>query len=73
MNSLKQENIGCALFIIQPPLPHLKSYAYQNHKIGDFPVAEKLCSEILSLPIFPELSEEDLDRVCDIINEFNSI
>ncbi|MEP0986899.1 DegT/DnrJ/EryC1/StrS family aminotransferase [Ekhidna sp.] len=67
MSRLKQEDVGCALHY-PTPLPHLKSYSYQNHQIGDFPVAEKLCSEILSLPIFPELGEEQVDRVCDIIN-----
>ena len=68
MNKLKEVNIGCALHY-PTPLPHLKSYEYQNHRLGDFPVAEKLCNEILSLPIFPELSEEEVDWVCEIINE----
>lgn len=68
MAKLQEVNIGCALHY-PTPLPHLKSYQYQNHQIGDFPIAEKLCAEILSLPIFPEMSEEEVDWVCEIINE----
>ncbi|MEQ8907451.1 DegT/DnrJ/EryC1/StrS family aminotransferase [Ekhidna sp.] len=68
MAKLKEVNIGCALHY-PTPLPYLKSYQYQNHQTGDFPIAEKLCTEILSLPIFPELSEEEVDWVCKIIRE----
>ncbi|GAB4247511.1 MAG: DegT/DnrJ/EryC1/StrS family aminotransferase [Ekhidna sp.] len=68
MRSLKEANIGCALHY-PTPLPHLASYSYKNHQVGDFPVAEKLCQEILSLPIFPEMSEEEVDWVCEIVNK----
>jgi dTDP-4-amino-4,6-dideoxygalactose transaminase len=37
---------------------------------GDLPVAEALCAEVLSLPIFPELGEERLDRVAETIRAF---
>lgn len=66
MSRLKELHIGCAIHY-PTPLPHLKSYSYKNHETGDFPVAEKLCSEILSLPIFPEMSEKQVDRVCETI------
>jgi dTDP-4-amino-4,6-dideoxygalactose transaminase len=68
MAKLKEVNIGCALHYPNP-LPYLKSYQYQNHQVGDFPIAEKLCAEILSLPIFPEMGEEEVDWVCEIIND----
>ncbi|MDR3554366.1 MAG: DegT/DnrJ/EryC1/StrS family aminotransferase [Syntrophobacteraceae bacterium] len=41
-------------------LPNLKAYAYLNHKPSDFPQATKASSEILSLPMYPELSEEQV-------------
>ncbi|NQZ77984.1 MAG: DegT/DnrJ/EryC1/StrS family aminotransferase [Ekhidna sp.] len=66
MQKLKEGNIGCAIHY-PTPLPHLPSYSYKKHFIGDFPVAEKLCAEILSLPIFPELSEEEVDRICEVL------
>ncbi|WP_424961686.1 DegT/DnrJ/EryC1/StrS family aminotransferase [Ekhidna sp.] len=66
MDKLKKVNIGCAIHY-PTPLPHLNSYSYKGHKKGDFPVAEKLCSEILSLPIFPEITEEEVDWVCEAL------
>jgi dTDP-4-amino-4,6-dideoxygalactose transaminase len=66
MNELKKNEIGCAIHY-PTPLPHLESYSYQGHKLGDFPVAEKLCSEILSLPMYAETGEEMVDEVCDTL------
>jgi dTDP-4-amino-4,6-dideoxygalactose transaminase len=42
------------------PLPlHLQpAYAYLGYRAGDFPVAEALCQQVLSLPVHPALSEE---------------
>ncbi|MCU0460412.1 MAG: DegT/DnrJ/EryC1/StrS family aminotransferase [Bacteroidales bacterium] len=53
------------------PLPHLGAYKYKNHNYGDFPVAEKICKEIISLPLFPELTEDQLNIICDTIIENN--
>ncbi len=66
MGRLKEVNIGCAIHY-PTPLPFLKSYAYKIHQKGDFPSAEKLCSEILSLPMYAELSEEEIDWICEVI------
>lgn len=66
MAKLKEVNIGCAIHY-PTPLPHLKSYSYQGHKAGDFPIAEKLSSQILSIPMFAEMSEEEVDWVCEIL------
>jgi dTDP-4-amino-4,6-dideoxygalactose transaminase len=66
---LEENQIGCALHY---PLPlHLqKAYAHLGHKPGDFPVAEKAARECLSLPIYPELTEEQIQRVAGVIQEF---
>jgi dTDP-4-amino-4,6-dideoxygalactose transaminase len=53
------------------PLPHLGAYKYRNHRYGDFAVAEKICKEIISLPLFPELKEDQLSTICDTIIENN--
>ncbi len=49
------------------PIPlHLsQAYRHLGYREGDFPVAEKLSKEILSLPMYPELSEEQIETVCD--------
>jgi len=66
---LESNRIGCGLHY---PLPlHLqKCYAKLGHKPGDFPVAEKAARECLSLPIYPELTEEQVLRITDVVKEF---
>lgn len=68
MAALKAASIGCAIHY-PTPLPFLDCYSYQRYQKGDFPVAEKLCLEILSLPIFPELSEAQVEWVCAQIGD----
>ena len=67
MEALKANNIGCSIHY-PTPLPHLKSYAYKKYKFGEFPITEKLCSEIVSIPIFPELKREEVDFIAGILN-----
>ena len=57
---------------IHYPVPaHLQpAYAFLNHRAGDFPVAERLCGEALSLPMHTELTEEQLDYICLTIKNF---
>jgi len=57
---------------IHYPIPlHLqKSYSYLGYKKGDFPVAEKYAEEILSLPLYPGLKEEQIRYIADNIKRF---
>ncbi|HPU57431.1 MAG TPA: DegT/DnrJ/EryC1/StrS family aminotransferase, partial [Verrucomicrobiota bacterium] len=66
---LEANGVGCALHY---PLPlHLqKCYASLGYKAGDFPVAEKAARECLSLPIYPELTDKQVQRVVDVIKDF---
>ena len=66
---LEANGVGCALHY---PLPlHLqKCYASLGYKTGDFPVAEKAARECLSLPIYPELTDEQILRVVAVVKEF---
>lgn len=54
------------------PIPlHLqKAYASLGYQIGDFPVAERLSKEMLSLPISEQLSEEEVRYIANCIQEF---
>jgi dTDP-4-amino-4,6-dideoxygalactose transaminase len=47
-----------------------KAYAFLGHKPGDFPVAEKAARECLSLPIYPELTETQIQRVAGVVRDF---
>ncbi|RME02731.1 MAG: DegT/DnrJ/EryC1/StrS family aminotransferase [Planctomycetota bacterium] len=51
-------------------LPLQKCFAYLGHKEGDFPVAERLAKEILSLPLHPYLSEKQVEYISDKITSF---
>jgi len=66
---LEAQKIGCALHY---PVPlHLqKCYASLGYKTGDFPIAEKAARECLSLPIYPELTDEQVGCVADGIKDF---
>lgn len=59
---------------IHYPLPlHLQpAFEFLGYKKGDFPVAEKLANEVLSLPMFPELTEKEIKFVVREIKNFYS-
>ncbi|MCK4393969.1 DegT/DnrJ/EryC1/StrS family aminotransferase [Candidatus Bipolaricaulota bacterium] len=65
---LKDEGISTGIHY-PTPLPLLKAYDYLGHKPGDFPVAERLAKEGLSLPMYPELTEEQIAFVTDTIGK----
>ena len=66
MEHLKQVGIGCG---IHYPIPlHLQpALSYLGHKSGDFPITESASLRMISLPIFPEITEEQINLV---ISEF---
>ena len=51
-------------------LPALPAYKYLGHKPGDFPVAAQLQQEILSLPMYPELTEEMIQYISAAVKSF---
>lgn len=54
-----------------PVPPHLqKAYSYLKFKKGNFPIAEEIASTCLSLPIYPGLSPNKIDYICESINSF---
>jgi dTDP-4-amino-4,6-dideoxygalactose transaminase len=64
---------GVATRIYYPiTLPAQPCFAYLKHSTGDFPVSELLAREVLSLPLFPGLGEERVDRVAEVVREFYS-
>ena len=64
--ALVAASIGCG---IHYPVPvHLQpAYASLGHQPGDFPVSEQIARDCLSLPMYPELSEEDQRRVVGVL------
>jgi len=66
---LAGRKVGCAVYYPHPL--HLQPiYASLGHKTGDFPHAERAAQEVLSLPMYPELRQEQIARVADCLQEF---
>jgi dTDP-4-amino-4,6-dideoxygalactose transaminase len=67
---LKEKGISAA---IHYPLPlHLQeAYRYLGWKKGDFPISEACSEELLSLPMFPELTEDEIKKIVEIIGKEN--
>jgi dTDP-4-amino-4,6-dideoxygalactose transaminase len=53
-------------------VPYLPAYEYLGYKAGDFPVADAHVTDILCLPMFPELREDEVRRVAASLWEFFS-
>ena len=58
--------------MIYYPLPvHTQpAYAYLGYRAGQFPVAERLCGAVLSLPVHPLLTEEQQDYIVERMEDF---
>jgi dTDP-4-amino-4,6-dideoxygalactose transaminase len=52
------------------PLHLTPSFKWLGYKHGDFPIAEKFSNEILSLPIFPGMTKDEIDYVIEVIQKF---
>jgi len=51
-------------------LPFMPAYRYLGHRPSDFPAAHECQGEILSLPMYPELTDDQISYVADSIKEF---
>jgi dTDP-4-amino-4,6-dideoxygalactose transaminase len=68
LEGMKAKGIGA---LIHYPIPvHLQeAYMEAGGQPGDFPVSERVANEILSLPMFPHLSQEQIEYVCMSLRE----
>ena len=68
---MADQKIGSAIYY---PVPlHLqKSFTYLGYIEGDLPESERAAKDVLALPIFPELTSEEQQRVVDTIAAFFS-
>jgi len=69
MKHLQDNGIGCAVYY---PLPlHMQEcFSELGYKAGDLPVSETMARKVLSIPIYPELTNEQKEYVCDSIRAF---
>lgn len=69
MKHLEANNIGCAIYY--PVSLHLqKCFEYLGYKQGDFPISEKAARESVSIPVYPELTKDQMDYVIGTIKNF---
>jgi dTDP-4-amino-4,6-dideoxygalactose transaminase len=51
-------------------VPYQPAYQHLGYEMGDFPVADQQVQEILCLPMFPELTDDEVRRVAETVREF---
>lgn len=67
---LTEHGIGTGIHYPRPI--HLQpAYAALGYKQGDFPVTERLAAESLSLPMYAELTEDQIGRIADTVSAFD--
>ena len=69
LNFLREHGVGCAVYY---PVPlHLqKCFECLGYEEGDLPVSEAVSKEVISIPIFGELTEDELIEVVETIKVF---
>lgn len=69
INYLNEKQIAT---IVHYPIPPFLQEAYKDlgYKKGDFPISEKLADEVLSLPLYNGMTEEEQEYVINMINKF---
>jgi len=70
-NHLAREGVGSEVYY---PIPlHLqKCFDFLGYKAGDFPSSEEAAGEVLAIPVFPELTDEEKGYVVEKIRSFYS-
>lgn len=62
---------GIGTIIHYPIPPHLAdAYKYLGHKKGDYPITEQFADEVLSIPMYNGITDEEMTRVIDALNNF---
>lgn len=65
------EEKGIHTLIHYPIAMHLqKAYQGLGFKKGDFPIAEQICAQELSIPLYPGLTQEEIQYIIDCLNRF---
>ena len=65
---LAERGVGSAVYY-PSPLHLQRAYEFLGYKEGDFPESEKAASEVLSLPVLPELTQAELETVAKVVRE----
>ena len=71
VKSVQNKGVGAGVYYPKPlhSYPHIKKLGY---KMGDYPVAEKAADEVVSLPVHPHLSNNDINTIINVIKEVSN-
>jgi dTDP-4-amino-4,6-dideoxygalactose transaminase len=62
---------GIATDVHWPEPPHLQpAYEHLGYGPGSLPVTERLCNEVVTIPMFPELTDDEVERVASTLHRF---
>ncbi|MDD4530952.1 MAG: DegT/DnrJ/EryC1/StrS family aminotransferase, partial [Candidatus Gracilibacteria bacterium] len=65
-----EENNVSSMVYYPLPLHFLKAFDYLRIKKGSLPVAEKICGQVLSLPIYAELDDKKIIKIVKLIKKY---
>jgi dTDP-4-amino-4,6-dideoxygalactose transaminase/acetyltransferase-like isoleucine patch superfamily enzyme len=68
VRQLNQRGVGAGIHY-PIPIPQQQAYAFLGYRPGDFPVTEAVCREVLSLPLYPEITPAQIRTVCSALAE----
>jgi dTDP-4-amino-4,6-dideoxygalactose transaminase len=68
LHHLKEQGIGCAVYY-PVPLHLTEACRVYRYREGDFPVAERAAKETLALPLYPEMTEDQVERVVTALRD----
>ena len=66
MNQMRAQGVGCAVYY-PIPLHMQKCFDYLGYQADDFPESNLAAQEVLSLPIFSEMTEQQQNRVVEVL------
>lgn len=69
---LKNNGIGFGIYY-PSPLHLMPLFAHYGHRKGSFPISERVCERILALPLYPNLSDSDVETVCAALKSFSPL
>lgn len=64
--ALTEAGIGSRIYY-ERPIHRMPAMAAYHRGAPDLPVSDRLCTEALALPVFPEMTDDDVGRVCDVV------
>ena len=67
--ALQEQGVGSMIYY-PVSLHQQKAFAHLGYDDSEFPVTRKAQEEVLSLPMFPELTNEQVDEICEKVKSY---